>query len=593
MKFLTSSMRRQLLGAFTAITALSLVALVIGYSGIGSVRDQVLSAAQQEASLQQAIGNARDMVASQAATVLDPRNASTHSGDVAAFEQNLATIRSYAATPAARTSLGALDGVFAQWQATDGQIVALARAHRAAQATALVTGRGNALADQLTQNVDKLSAAISGANSAAAASSASRSRTLMLLLAVVAIVSAGAISVLISRDVARRTNCLLEAVISLDSGSLAALGDGLDAIARGDLTVNLESHTEPLEVTRNDELGKLTSTFNAMVEKAHSSVGAYNITREKVARMLRAIGRTSEHIASASQQMASTSDEAGRAVGEIAQAVSSVAEGAEDQVRSIAEARTLSDEVAAVTQASADRAQHAAQAATQTRTLADEGAQAISHATAAMDAVRASSAEASSAIRSLDAKSEQIGAIVDTITGIAEQTHLLALNAAIEAARVGEQGRGFAVVADEVRKLAEESRSAAASIAKLIQDIQHATRHVVDVVEQGSQQTADGVVTVEQARDAFNRISNAVEDVSGRVQEIASQVELIASAGTRMQDSMTSVAAVAEQSSASTEQVSASTQQTSASAQQIAASAGELARTAEELERLVGQFTLA
>ena len=37
--------------------------------------------------------------------------------------------------------------------------------------------------------------------------------------------------------------------------------------------------------------------------------------------MLQEIGRTSEHIASASQQMASTSEEAGRAVGEIAQAV--------------------------------------------------------------------------------------------------------------------------------------------------------------------------------------------------------------------------------------------------------------------------------
>ena len=67
-------------------------------------------------------------------------------------------------------------------------------------------------------------------------------------------------------------------------------------------------------------------------------------------------------------------------------------------------------------------------------------------------------------IGDLGARSEQIGGIVETITGIAEQTNLLALNAAIEAARAGEQGRGFAVVAEEVRKLAEESQRAAASI---------------------------------------------------------------------------------------------------------------------------------
>jgi len=59
-----------------------------------------------------------------------------------------------------------------------------------------------------------------------------------------------------------------------------------------------------------------------------------------------------------------------------------------------------------------------------------------------MSAVRDSSLQATEAIRELGAKSEQIEAIVATITGIAEQTNLLALNAAIEAARAREQGRG-------------------------------------------------------------------------------------------------------------------------------------------------------
>jgi methyl-accepting chemotaxis protein len=61
-------------------------------------------------------------------------------------------------------------------------------------------------------------------------------------------------------------------------------------------------------------------------------------------------------------------------------------------------------------------------------------------------------------IRVLGNRSNEIGSIVETISGIAEQTNLLALNAAIEVARAGEQGKGFAVVAEEVRKLAESSQ---------------------------------------------------------------------------------------------------------------------------------------
>jgi len=225
--------------------------------------------------------------------------------------------------------------------------------------------------------------------------------------------------------------------------------------------------------------------------------------------------------------------------------------------------------------------------------VAKEGVSAAEHATAAMHAVRDSSQQAAVAIRDLGARSEEIGGIVHTITALAEQTNLLALNAAIEAARAGEQGRGFAVVAEEVRKLAEESQSAAATIAGLIVQMQTDTRKVVDVVETASTQTVDGAATVEQAREAFLRIGEAVDGMTARVEAIVGVADRIAADATAMESGIGEVSLLAQESSASTEQVSASTQQTSASTQEIAASAASLSETAQELERIVGRFQLA
>jgi methyl-accepting chemotaxis protein len=338
-------------------------------------------------------------------------------------------------------------------------------------------------------------------------------------------------------------------------------------IADGDLTADLAPRSD------RDELRR---ALRAMTEGLRTTVAE--------------LTQAAETVATVSGRVVGDAGETQRAVDEIARAVAEVASGAERQVSAVVEVRGLSTGVAAATRESAEGARQAAGEADRARDLAHDGAAAVTAASDAMLAVSGASAEVTATIRSLGERSSQIGSMVDTIGGIAEQTNLLALNAAIEAARAGEQGRGFAVVADEVRKLAEKSQTAARSIAQVVGEIQAETDRAVAVVEDGFARTEEGVATVAAARASFAEIGAAVEATSARVAGIALAVGAVAESSLKVEADVGEVASVAEQSSAAAQQVAASTQQTAATTRQIVASADRLTASAQELHRLASRF---
>jgi methyl-accepting chemotaxis protein len=352
---------------------------------------------------------------------------------------------------------------------------------------------------------------------------------------------------------------------------LRLLTEGAERIKFGDLT-------EPISVLSNDEIGRVSESFNEMSASLRMVLLRLDDSISQVAASSQELMANSAHNTASSEQIA-------RAVDQMAVSADGSKRQLDDNATSL---QAITSGIMRISESSMD----VSELSRETSNEAEDGSTTVRENVKQMQAIDASVVTFESVIQSLAHRSSEIGEIVSVINGIAEQTNLLALNAAIEAARAGENGKGFAVVASEVRKLAEQSQQSTKQIAALIDRIKQETEQSVHLMQEVSTHKKAGLISSEMTADRFEKIKERtvamtprIEDVTATVEEIAANVQEVAATASQIAD-------IADENSSVSKQVAATTDDQLKSIEEVSQSARALATMAEELQDLVSRFKL-
>jgi methyl-accepting chemotaxis protein len=344
--------------------------------------------------------------------------------------------------------------------------------------------------------------------------------------------------------------------------AIQQLSSYLNQMSQG--VLNFDIQELPAENQHTREARKNFISINEMLKTA----------REMLRKAIQSVILNAEKVSEASEQLAASSNQAGNATSQIAVTIQRVAKGTAQQSEAVNLTVSVIDDV--------NKSISLVSSGAEDQTKAIRKASVVTEKITANNGISARVELSAQKAQELGSRSQQIGAIIETIDDIASQTNLLALNAAIEAARAGEHGKGFAVVADEVRKLAERSSAATKEISQLIKGIQSNVAETVEMSATAATEinSASGELTT-----AIESLSNVLDDNDKATHELTGQ-------SSQMIQSMENIASVSEENSAAVEEVSAAAEEMTAQVEEVSAAAQALSQMASELKESVAGFSV-
>lgn len=368
-------------------------------------------------------------------------------------------------------------------------------------------------------------------------------------------------------------------------------------LANGDLTVTVQPRSE------QDTLGL---AFDQMIVSLRSLITGVRQSSAEVSQASSELSNASQQSGMATQQIALTIGQVARSSTQQAhsvehaknvieiqsRAIEGIAYSAQQQIKAVEEAEiVLRTQLAATLTQVRQSADHSTEATQQVSHAASKGVSAVMRTTQGMQSIALSTEEMSKRVAEMGQRSQEIGAIVETIEGIAERTNLLALNAAIEAARAGEHGKGFAVVADEVRKLAEQSTRSTREITDLVKAVQMAAGQIVNAMEASRSEVVQQLRQTDETHNSLSQIQASVDQVEKQMHMLNQAVEAMSLGSSTLEMRMKQVIEIVEENTAATEQLAAGSDQIWQMIEEIAAASEENSAAAEEVSSGAEQVT--